>query len=94
MRAGIYGSPVQMNVLTGMPLSSVQVYSAQRLHCADLPGMMRFFDWLPIHHTQSVTAGRSVPECSACTGTGAFKPVYHVQRVLAGERGGYKNLFV
>jgi len=33
------------------------VYSAQRLHCADLPGMMRFYDWLPIHHTQSVTAG-------------------------------------
>ena len=33
------------------------VYTAQRLHCADLPGMMRFYDWLPIHHTQSVTAG-------------------------------------
>jgi cysteate synthase len=33
------------------------VYSAQRLHCADLPGMMRFYDWLPISHTLSVTAG-------------------------------------
>ena len=71
------------------------VYSAQRLHCADLPGMMRFYDWLPIHHTPSVTAGPvTLPERSACTGTGAFKPVYHVQRVLAGERGGHKNLFV
>jgi cysteate synthase len=33
------------------------VYSAQCLHCADLPGMMRFYDWLPIHHAPSVTAG-------------------------------------
>jgi len=33
------------------------VYSAQRLHCADLPGMMRFFDWLPVHSRPPVTAG-------------------------------------
>jgi cysteate synthase len=33
------------------------VYSAQRLHCADLPGMMRFLDWLPIHDKPAVTAG-------------------------------------
>jgi len=33
------------------------VYAAERLHCADLPGMMRFYNWLPIHHTPAVTAG-------------------------------------
>ena len=33
------------------------VYSAQHLQCADLPGMMRFFDWLPIDYKPAVTAG-------------------------------------
>jgi cysteate synthase len=33
------------------------VYSAQHLHCTDLPGMMRFFDWLPIDYKPAVTAG-------------------------------------
>jgi cysteate synthase len=33
------------------------VYAAQHLHCADLPGMMRFFDWLPIDYKPTVTAG-------------------------------------
>jgi len=33
------------------------VYSAQYLHCADMPGMMRFFDWLPMYCKPSVTAG-------------------------------------
>jgi cysteate synthase len=33
------------------------VYSEKRLNCADLPGMLRFSDWLPIHHTPAVTAG-------------------------------------
>jgi len=33
------------------------VYSAQHLHCADLPGMMRFYDWLPIIDKPTVTAG-------------------------------------
>lgn len=33
------------------------VYSAQRLPCADLTGMMRFYDWLPVHNRPVVTAG-------------------------------------
>jgi cysteate synthase len=33
------------------------VYTAQRLQCADLPGMMRFYDWLPIIDKPTVTAG-------------------------------------
>lgn len=33
------------------------VYATQRLQCADLPGMMRFYDWLPIHCKPAVTAG-------------------------------------
>jgi cysteate synthase len=33
------------------------VYAAQHLHCADLPGMMRFYDWLPIDNKPTVTAG-------------------------------------
>jgi cysteate synthase len=32
-------------------------YAAQHLHCADLPGMMRFYDWLPMHNKPTVTAG-------------------------------------
>lgn len=39
------------------PALQQTVYSAQRLHCADLPGMMRFLDWLPIHDKPAVTAG-------------------------------------
>jgi len=33
------------------------VYSAQRLNCEKLPGMMRFYDWLPMHNRPAVTAG-------------------------------------
>jgi cysteate synthase len=33
------------------------VYTTQHLHCADLQGMMRFYDWLPIHNKPDVTAG-------------------------------------
>jgi len=33
------------------------VYAAQHLHCADLPGMMRFYDWLPMFNKPAVTAG-------------------------------------
>ena len=33
------------------------VYFAKHLHCADLPGMMRFYDWLPIDYKPAVTAG-------------------------------------
>ncbi|KUG13305.1 cysteate synthase [hydrocarbon metagenome] len=33
------------------------VYATQRLQCADLPGMMKFYDWLPIHYKPAVTAG-------------------------------------
>jgi cysteate synthase len=47
------------------------VYAAERLHCADLPGMMRFYDWLPIHQTPSVTAG----------------PITYKSEVLAKELG-------
>jgi cysteate synthase len=47
------------------------VYSAQHLHCADLPGMMRFFDWLPIDYKPAVTAG----------------PITYKSEVLAKELG-------
>ena len=33
------------------------VYSAQCMNYADLPGMLRFFDWLPINHKPVVTGG-------------------------------------
>jgi len=33
------------------------VYSAQRLNCEKLPGMLRFFNWLPMHNRPAVTAG-------------------------------------
>jgi len=33
------------------------VYSAQCMNYADLPGMLRFYDWLPINHKPVVTAG-------------------------------------
>jgi cysteate synthase len=47
------------------------VYAAQHLHCADLPGMLRFYDWLPIHNEPTVTAG----------------PITYKSEVLARELG-------
>ena len=47
------------------------VYAAQRLNCANLPGMMRFYDWLPIHKKPKVTAG----------------PVTYMSKVFARELG-------
>lgn len=47
------------------------VYTAQHLHCADQPGMMRFYDWLPIINKPIVTAG----------------PITYKSEVLARELG-------
>ena len=47
------------------------VYTAQHLHCADQPGMMRFYDWLPIINKPTVTAG----------------PITYKSEVLARELG-------
>ncbi|MDO9549538.1 MAG: cysteate synthase [Methanoregula sp.] len=47
------------------------VYAAQHLHCADQPGMLRFYDWLPIHNEPTVTAG----------------PITYKSEVLARELG-------
>jgi cysteate synthase len=33
------------------------VYSAKRMNYAGLPGILKFYDWLPIHHTPVVTSG-------------------------------------
>ena len=70
------------------------VYFAKHLHCADLPGMMRFYDWLPIHHTLSVTAGPVTYRSVALARELGLSNLYITFNGFWPERGGHKNLFV